>query len=338
MPTTLGEIADLIGAELDGDPATLISGVATLINAEEGHISFLSNRRYRSHLESTRASAVILAGEDKSACPVSSLVVGNPYLSYARVVSFLYPEPAFTPGVHELASVSATASIHPGAGIGAHAHIGDNVKIHENVFIGPGCVLEEDVSVGSNCRLTANVTLCRGTILGERVRIHPGVVLGADGFGIANDGGQWLKIPQLGKVVIGNDVEIGANTTIDRGALEDTVIEDGVKIDNQVQIGHNVTIGAHTAIAGCVGIAGSTHIGRRCMIGGGAGISGHIEIGDDVIITAFSGVANSLAGPGVYSGAMASTDNKTWRKNIARFKHLDELARRLKRLEEKFDK
>ena len=199
-------------------------------------------------------------------------------------------------------------------------------------------MLEDDVTIGRKSRLTANVTLCRGTILGERVRIHPGVVLGADGFGIANDGGQWLKIPQLGKVIIGNDVEIGANTTVDRGALEDTVIEEGVKIDNQVQIGHNVTIGAHTAIAGCVGIAGSASIGKRCMIGGGAGISGHIEIGDDVIITAFSGVANSLTGPGVYSGAMASTDNKTWRKNIARFKHLDEMARRLKRLEEKYDK
>lgn len=338
MTTTLGEIADLIGAELDGDADAVISGVGTLLNAEEGHISFLSNRRYRNYLDSTKATAIILAQEDRDSCPVFSLVVQDPYLSYARVVRFLYPEPVFTPGIHERACISETASIHPSACIGAYTYIGNNARVHENVFIGPGCVLEDNVIVGQKTKLTANITLCHGTTLGERVRIHPGVVIGADGFGIANDKGRWLKIPQLGKVVIGNDVEIGANTTIDRGALEDTIIEEGVKIDNQVQIGHNVIIGAHTAIAGCVGIAGSTSIGKRCMIGGGAGLSGHIEITDDVIITAFSGVANSLTEAGVYSGAMASTDNKTWRKNIARFKHLDELARRLKRLEEKLDK
>ena len=338
MTITLGEIAELIGAELDGDADSVISGVGTLLNAEQGHISFLANRRYRSYLDRTRATAVILKEEDKSNCPVFSLVVHDPYLSYATVVRFLYPEPDFNPGIHELAYVNETANIHSTAYIGAHSCIGNNVTVGEEVYIGPGCVIEDNVTVGRRSRLTANITLCHGTIIGERARIHPGVVIGADGFGIANSNGQWLKIPQLGKVVIGNDVEIGANTTIDRGALEDTVIEEGVKIDNQVQIGHNVTIGAHTAIAGCVGIAGSTSIGKRCMIGGGAGLSGHIEIADDVIITAFSGVANSLTEAGVYSGAMASTDNKTWRKNIARFKHLDELARRLNLLEKKLDK
>lgn len=335
MAIKLGEIARAVNAELDGDPDCLITGAGTLKNAAAGELSFFSNRRYFPMLGKTRASAVVLSEADREHCPSYKLIAADPYLAYVKALHLLYPEEGLNPGVHPAAIVSETASIEAGSSVGANVVIGERVRIGGRVYIGPGCVLEDDVVVETGSHLVANVTLCRGVKIGERVRLHPGVVIGADGFGIANDGGRWLKIPQLGSVVVKDNVEIGANTTVDRGALEDTVIGEGVKIDNQVQIGHNVVVDEHTAIAGCVAVAGSVHIGKRCMIGGLSALSGHIDVADDVIITGMSGVSNSIKEAGVYSSGIPATDNRLWRRNITRFKHLDELARRVKALEDK---
>ena len=333
MPYTLRQLADEIQADLHGDAACTITGVATLQNAGEGDLSFLANRRYFPYLSTTRASAVILNQEDAKVCPVNAMIVTDPYLAYVKAVRFMYPGQAVVAGISERASISKNAVISPTAYVGANAVIADGVEIGEAVYIGPGCIIGEYVRIGSHSKLVAGVTLSSRVQIGQRGLIHPGVVIGADGFGIANDHGKWLKIPQLGSVVIGDDVEIGANTTIDRGAIDNTVIEDGVKIDNQVQIGHNVVIGAHTAIAGCVAIAGSVTIGRHCMIGGLSAISGHIKITDNVTITGMSGISNSIKEPGVYSAGLNIMENRLWKKNVVRFKYLDELFRRLKKLE-----
>ena len=335
MAYTLREIAKLIDAELRGDPECEIKNVGTLENASTGEISFLSNNRYIHFLKSTKASAVILKAENLDACPVHALIMDNPYLGYANVVRLLYPGAVTEPGIHASTDIHSTANIHPTAHIGPYVSIGCNAIISANVYIGPGCVIGNEITIGTNTRLIANVVLSDGVEIGERGILHPGVVIGADGFGIANDNGKWLKIPQVGGVKIGNDVEIGANSTIDRGALGNTIIEDGVKIDNQVQIGHNVHIGEHTAIAGCVGIAGSARIGKRCMIGGAVGISGHLEIVDDVTIMAMTGVANSIKTPGVYASGVPAMDVKTWRKNIVTYKHLYALNSRVNKLENK---
>ncbi|MEX2524803.1 MAG: UDP-3-O-(3-hydroxymyristoyl)glucosamine N-acyltransferase [Gammaproteobacteria bacterium] len=335
MPVKLGEIAEAVDAELDGNSECLISGVGTLKNAKAGELSFFSNRRYFSFLGTTEASAVILSAADGQACPANKLIVADPYLAYVKAVRFLYPETGFQPGCHEAAVISTSATVDPGACIGANTYVGEHVTVGKDVYIGPGCIIESNAVIDEGSCLVAGVTICHDVRIGKNVRLHPGVVIGADGFGIANDNGRWLKIPQLGSVVIHDDVEIGANSTVDRGALEDTVVGEGVKIDNQVQIGHNVIIGDHTAIAGCVGVAGSVHIGKRCMIGGLSALSGHIDIADDVIITGMSGVSNSIREAGVYSSGIPATDNRLWRRNITRFKHLDELARRVKALEEK---
>lgn len=333
MPFKLQDLASTIGAELSGDPDCEIRGVATLQNASEGELSFFSNRRYFQHLKVTRASAVILSPDDVNDCPVNSLVCVNPYIAYAKAANMIHPQEQPPGGRHQSAVIDESTVIPSTAFIGANSYIGKDVTIGDGVYIGPGCVLQDNVSVAEKCHLTANITLCRGVTVGSHALFHPGVVIGADGFGIANENGQWLKVPQLGSVRIGEHVELGANTTIDRGALEDTIIEDGVKIDNQVQIGHNVVIGENTAIAGCCGIAGSTRVGKRCMIGGMSAINGHIEICDDVIITGMSGVANSIKKPGMYSSAISITETKLWRKNMVRFKHLDEIARKVTKIE-----
>ena len=338
MAVTLGELAEQVGAELHGDALCRIDNVATLQNAGKGSISFLANPRYRKHLLNTSASAVILTAEDLEACPAAALVTSNPYACYARVARLLQPLDSWKPGIHASATVSDKAEIAASAWIGPQAVIGDGVIVGENVFIGPGCVLEHDVLVGDDSRLSANITLCHAVQIGKRALFHPGVVIGSDGFGIANDEGRWVKVPQLGSVRIGDDVEIGANTTVDRGALEDTVIEDGVKLDNQIQVAHNVVIGAHTAVAGCVGIAGSARIGRHCSIGGNAGILGHLEIVDNVHITAKSLVTHSIREPGLYSSGVPLQVNRDWRRNSVRFKQLDDLARRLRRIEKALDK
>lgn len=335
MGVTLSQLAALLGADLRGDPQIVIHHVAPLETARTGDLSFLANRRYARHLGSTRASAVLLTQTDQPMCPVSSLVLDNPYLGFARAASLLTPKKSIAPGVHERAWVSPQAEVDVSVAIGPQAVVEAGARIGRDSVIGPGCIVCEGVSLGEQSTLVANVTLCRDVRVGARALIHPGAVIGADGFGIANDDGAWVKVPQMGRVVIGVDVEIGANTTIDRGALEDTVIGDGVKIDNQVQIGHNVTIGDHTAIAGCAGIAGSARVGKRCTLGGGVGIGGHLEIVDDVHLTGATLVHSSITTPGIYSSGMVAQDNATWRKNTARLRRLDEMARRLRTLEER---
>ncbi len=338
MPATLGEIAEEIDAELEGDPGCKITNVAALHDAGAGYLSFLANRRYYPFLKTTRASAVVLAEGDAPGCSTAKLVSSDPYLSYAKAARFLNPPVDFNPYIHPSAVVYENVNIPAGCFIGANSVIGKDVSIGDKTYIGPGCVIGEKVVIGSHCRLHANITLLNRIEIGERVVIHPGVVIGADGFGIANDGEEWLKIPQLGSVIIRDDVEIGANTTIDRGALGNTMIEAGVKIDNQVQVGHNTKIGAHTAVAGCVGFAGSVKVGKRCMIGGASAIAGHIEIADDVVITGMSGVSSSIKKAGVYSSGITITDNKTWRKNMVRFKQLDKIVKRFFELENNIKK
>ncbi len=335
---TLGELAERLGARLHGEGGVRLARVATLSNAESDCLSFLANRRYRPQLRATRAGAVVLDEEFLEDCPVPALVMSNPYLGYARAAALLNPSPAPPSGVHPAASVDRGARVASSAWVGPGAVVERNAHIAEGAFLGPGCVVGEATTVGEASRLVANVTLCAGVCVGSRVLIHPGVVIGGDGFGIANDEGVWEKVPQLGGVRIGDDVEIGANTTIDRGALEDTVIEEGVKLDNLIQVGHNVRIGAHTAIAACVAIGGSARIGRRCTIGGAASLAGHLEIADDVHLTATSAVPNSILEPGVYSSGMPVQENRAWRKNVIRMRHLDDMARTLKELSNRLER
>ena len=337
MGYSLRDIAEELGAQVHGDENCRIDRVATLADAEPGGISFLANRRYRSQLLTTRASAVILEAEFLSSCPVSALVVSNPYLGYARVAALLAPEQPVPAGIHPSAYVSDRATVDASACIGPQAVVENQASVGARSHIGPGCVIDRGATIGDDCTLKANVTICHHVRIGDRALLHPGVVIGADGFGIANNGGVWVKVPQLGAVVIADDVEVGANTTIDRGALGDTVIEEGVKLDNLIQIGHNVRIGAHTAIAAGVAIGGSATIGKRCTIGGAASVAGHLELADDVHLTATSAVSKSISEPGLYSSGMPIQDNRTWRKNIVRLRQLDEMAKRLKDLEKKLD-
>ncbi|MGH8413640.1 MAG: UDP-3-O-(3-hydroxymyristoyl)glucosamine N-acyltransferase [Gammaproteobacteria bacterium] len=335
MERTLAELAERCGATLRGDGSTRVHGVGTLTHAGPGTITFLSNPHYRHYLSGTKAAAVILASADADSCPVPALISANPYLVYARVATLLAPRPPLRKGVDAGARVHPAARVSTEAWIGPGAVVEEGAEIAVGASIGPNCVVMAGAQVQEHSWLVANVTLCHGVHIGKRALIHPGVVIGADGFGIARDDGQWVKVPQLGSVLIGDDVEIGANTTIDRGALEDTVIGNGVKLDNLIQIGHNVRIGEHTAIAGCAGISGSAIIGRRCMLGGAVGVVGHIEICDDVTVTGMTVVSHSIREPGVYSGSLPMDTAAQWRKNSVRFRQLDELARRLIAIEKK---
>jgi len=333
--TTLGEIAVVAGARLRGcDAATVITGVAPLNRAEPGQLSFLTHARYRPFLTATRAAAVILSPRDAADFPVPALVASNPHVAYALAAALFEPAAESRRGIHPTAWVSPTAHIAADAWIGPHCTVEAGAIVEAGVIVGPNCVIGEQAVLGAGTRLVAQVTLCHRVRLGCRVLGHPGAVIGSDGFGLALDrDGRWLKVPQLGGVCIGDDVEIGANTTIDRGALEDTVIEEGVKLDNQIQVAHNVRIGAHSALAGCVGIAGSARIGRHCMLGGGVGIAGHLEIADGVQITGMSLVTQSISEPGVYSSGLAVEPNRLWNKISARLRRLDEMFRRLAALE-----
>lgn len=337
MSYRLGEVAEHIGAGLLGDPDVIIDRVAALDVAGPSAVTFLSNRRYRPYLERTRAGAVILAPEFADACPVPALVLDNPYLGYARAATLLSPPVEATPCIAASAIIDPGASIAPDASVGHHCVVEAGASVGAGTSLGAGSYLGRDSSIGPRGRIAARVVVCQGVHIGARAIIHPGVVVGADGFGIANDDGVWVKIPQFGGVRIGDDVEIGANTTIDRGALGDTVIENGVKLDNLIQIGHNVHIGAHTAIAACVAVGGSAHIGRRCRIHGAVSIAGHLEIADDVHLTATSAVPNTIREAGVYSSGMPIQENRVWRRNITRLRHLDDLARRLRAVERKLD-
>lgn len=332
---TVAELARRCGAKLQGGGKAEISAIAPLDQAEPGAISFLNDAKYRQHLQDTRASAVILHEKDAALCPVDALVTDEPYLVYARVAALLFPDSVVEGGRDASARISERAEVHPSAWIGPQAVIEPGARIGERVFIGPGCVIGADCVVGDDSRLVATVTLCRGTQLGRRNLIHPGAVIGSDGFGLANDSGRWIKVPQLGCVRLGDDVEVGANTTIDRGAIGDTVIADGVKLDNQIQVAHNVCIGEHTAIAGCVGIAGSTRIGRHCTVGGGVGISGHLTIGDDVHFTGQTLVTRSITEPGSYSGNLPVMPSRKWRRAVVLIRRLDGMMQRLLALEKR---
>ena len=326
---TAAEIADRYSLGLRGDGEVRVHGVGTLANATEGQLTFLANPRYRSQLAASTASVVVVREADADAAPHTALIAKDPYTAFARIASLFETHPAREPGIHASSVIHASATVAASAHVGPFVTIGANSTIGEGCVIGPGCVIGEDCCIGDGSELIARVTLVTRVRLGARVRIHPGSVLGADGFGLAMDAGHWIKVPQLGGVIVGDDCEIGANTCIDRGALGDTVLEEDVRLDNQIQIGHNVHIGAHTAMAGCSAAAGSAKIGRYCLIGGAAGVLGHLEICDKVTITAMSLVTSSIREPGEYSSGTPLTDNRSWRKNAARFKQLDSLARRI---------
>lgn len=329
----LGELAEVLGLELHGDAQASISGVATLSQAGPNQASFLANPAYRADLRSSRAGVVVVRAEALRDCPGNALISANPYADWARLIALLMPCPQRPAGIHPSAVIAEDAQIAASASIGPLSSIAAGVQIGERVVIGAGCVIDEGVQIGEDSLLVAKVYIGAQACLGMRVTCHPGVVIGADGFGLAMDSGHWCKVPQIGSVRIGDDCEIGANTTIDRGALDDTVLEEDVRIDNQVQIAHNVRIGAHTAIAGCVGIAGSTRIGRYCMIAGASGIGGHLDICDSVIITAMSTVLDSIDQPGEYGSGIPARAHGRWKRLLVRLGQLDDWAGRLKRLE-----
>jgi UDP-3-O-[3-hydroxymyristoyl] glucosamine N-acyltransferase len=330
----LEEIAQKINAEVRGDPYCLVERAEPLASAGPSAITFLANAQYRHFLAETQAAAVILSAQYAEECPTNALIVANPELAFAQLLGLLYPAPKSTPGIHSSAVIGSNCNVDPSVSIGPNCVIEDGVIIGANSLIAAGVFIGRNTRIGADCHLYPRVTLYHEVILGDRVIIHSGAVIGADGFGLAHDGRQWIKIPQIAGVSIGNDVEIGANTSVDRGALKPTVIGHGVKIDNLVQIAHNVKIGNHTAIAGCAAIAGSTEVGSHCMIGGAVCINGHIKISDGVILTGSSVVAHSIDAPGVYSSGVAVQKNSEWRRNMIRFQQLDDMAKRLRRLEQ----
>jgi UDP-3-O-[3-hydroxymyristoyl] glucosamine N-acyltransferase len=320
---SLGELAVRFGLTLRGEPELKVRSVATLSRAEPGSLSFLANSRYRRQLEITRATAVVVGAADEAHCPVAALIHPNPYLAYARIALLLHPTSSPAQGKHPSAVIGSGARIAASASIGPLAVIEDGAEIGDRVSIGPGCIVQRGARVGADSVLVSRVNLYPGVTVGERCILHAGAVVGADGFGFAQNSGSWVKVPQVGSVRIGDDVEIGANTTIDRGAIDDTVVENGVKLDNQIQVGHNVVIGAHTAIAGCTGISGSAVIGQRCMIGGMVGIAGHLTIADDVMVTGCSLVSASIKKPGSYSSGMPTVETRLWRRMVAHLRRLD---------------
>ncbi len=334
---TLAEIADLLGGRILGDPAVEIEQVGTLETAGPGRISFCANPRYRKLLKTTAASAVVVGDRDRGAFDGPQIVADNPYAYFARVAALLNPVPDPQASRSAAAIISESADLDPSARIDAHAVIEAGVRIGPRTSIGAGSFVGEGAHIGAGCTLHPRVTIYPGVTIGDNVILHAGVVIGADGFGIAREGEAWRKIPQIGSVRIGNDVEIGANSTVDRGAIDDTLIGDGVKLDNQIQVGHNVRIGSHTAIAGCVGIAGSARIGARCTIGAAALILGHLEIVDDVNVSAATVVSHSIRAPGTYTGVFPMDENGAWIRNAVQIRHLDELARRLKAIERKLE-
>jgi UDP-3-O-[3-hydroxymyristoyl] glucosamine N-acyltransferase len=332
---TLAELTDGLEIDIKGDPHCLISGVSTIQSAQPGHITFLTNAHYRKHLPETKASAVILSTNEASDCRVNAIISRNPYFIYAKIAERFSTVQTTQPGIHTSSVIGDNADIHPTASVAAHCVVGANVRIGAGVVIGPGCYIGDDVTIDNNTILDARVTIYSRVTIGKRVRLASGVVIGCDGFGFANQHGQWHKVPQLGSVEIADDVDIGANTTIDRGAIENTVIEAGVKLDNLIQVGHNVKIGAHTIIAGCVAIAGSATIGKGCMIGGTTAIAGHVSIADNVICTGMTSVTKSITESGMYSsGIVGAVPNIEFRKNNARFYRLDSLMKRVKQLEQ----
>lgn len=336
MHYSLAELANHVDGELSGDENLMITHLSTLEQAQQGSLSFFHNEQYRNQLRNTNASAVILNPKNRSLTSQAAILVDNPYYAYAKIAQLFEYKPAQPKQfIHPTAQIGQNCDIAATAIIGAFAVIHDNVTIGDETRIKSHSTIGEGCCIGSHCLLEANVHIQHHVKLGDRVTLASGVVVGCEGFGHAWHEGQWHKVPQLGSVIIADDVDIGANTTIDRGALQDTVIGQGVRLDNQIQIGHNVQIGDYTVVAGCVGVAGSTQIGRHCMIGGGAGISGHLTLTDNVILTGMSMVTQSIYEAGVYSSGTGLQDNRTWRKNVVRFRYLDKLYRQVKGLEKK---
>ncbi len=335
---TVAELQARLGGVIQGDPSVRLVGAASLQRAGTDQLGFALGKKQLEAARASAAGALIIGPELADALPGRTcLVAAHPHATFARALALLYPPAAAEPGVHPSASVHASARIGAGVSIGPGCVIGADVTIGERCRLGPHCVLGEGVRLGADCLLHAHVTVCHGCLLGERVILHPGCVIGSDGFGNALEDGRWVKIPQIGRVVIGDDTEIGANTTIDRGTLDDTVIGSGVRIDNLVQIAHNCVIGDHTAIAGCAGIAGSTKIGRHCMIGGAAMILGHIEIGDHVTVSGASFIGKSIRQPGVYTSTQPHMPHAEWLRNAAQLRHLDEMRERIRALERRLD-
>lgn len=336
---TLQDIVRTLGGEVLGDATTRVDKIGTLDGADAASMTFLTHERFLPELRKTRASAVVLAAAQRDATQLPRIVCANPHAYFARLTALLHPATTESAGAHATASVDASASLGKGVSVGAHAVVGRHVRIGAGVHIGANGYVGDGVCIGAGTRLWPGVVIYHGCEIGERVILHAGVVIGADGFGNAwedsGDGGHWVKVPQVGRVVIGNDVEIGANTTVDRGAIDDTVIEDGVRLDNLIMIAHNVHVGAHTAIAACTGIAGSTRIGRYCRIGGAVGIAGHLSIADHVEIAGKTLITKSINEAGSYSGGYPFEDTRAWRRNAIQIRHLDEMARHIKQLEKR---
>ncbi|WP_286232877.1 UDP-3-O-(3-hydroxymyristoyl)glucosamine N-acyltransferase [Thalassotalea sediminis] len=337
MSYTLKEIAQKIGATVQGDASCLITKLATLSDAQTGDIAFLSNKKYQQQLEGTKASAVILSADCAKDCPTNALVMNNPYYGYALVAQLLDTTPAPATGIHDRAVVEEGAIIGQNVSIGANAVIETGAMLEDNVCIGAGCFIGKNSKIGENTTLWANVSVYHHVIIGKNCLVQANTVIGSDGFGYANEQGKWIKIPQIGSVVIGDDVEIGASTTIDRGALGDTVIHDGVILDNQIQIAHNVTIGQGTAMAACSVIAGSTTIGKYCTIAGLVGINGHIEIADGCVFTGMTMVTKNIDKGGVYSSGSPCQPNKEWHKTNARIRKLDATNAKIKGIEQQLN-
>ncbi|MBI4741999.1 MAG: UDP-3-O-(3-hydroxymyristoyl)glucosamine N-acyltransferase [Betaproteobacteria bacterium] len=335
MGLRLEEIVARLGGTLVGDGSVIVAQVATLSAAAAGQIAFLANPKYRQQLQTTRAAAVIVPPQYSAETALPRIVYGNAYAYYARVVALLNPAPLRARGAHPTAV--AHSRVPPSASIGENVVVGAGVTLGENVTLYPGCVIGDGVAIGDDSVLYPNVVVYRDCVIGKRAVIQAGAVIGGDGFGFAKEGERWIKIPQIGRVVIGDDVEVGANTSIDRGALDDTVIGNGVKLDNQIQIAHNVTIGDHTAMAGCVGVAGSTKIGRRCTVGGAGMIVGHLDLADDVHISAGTMVTKSLRDPGQYTSIFPLEAHASWLRNAAQIKRLARLAERVAELEKKIE-
>lgn len=332
---SLLELARSVDGRLIGDGELGIAGVGSLQNGTSELIGFIADPRFLKLLPASNLAAVIVSPAIEAELDRPGIVVANPHLAFARIAALYDRRPRPLAGIHATASVAPGVEIPEDVWVGPGVVIEASVSIGAGSLIGPGCVIGAESSIGERCQLLARVILCHDVEIGSDCLIHPGVVIGSDGFGLALDGERWVKVPQVGRVVIGDHCEIGANTTIDRGAIDDTVIDNGVKIDNQVQIAHNVQIGEHTAIAGCVGIAGSASIGRRCRIGGNAGILGHLEICDDTTIMAKSLVTKSIQKPGIYSSAIPAADQSDWARQLGRLRQLDSLAKRVRQLEDK---
>ena len=339
MTYTLADLAIYVDGRVVGDGSARVTGVTTLEKGGEGCVSFLANPKYRRQVDATTASAVVVSEAVASDPTINNqidlIVVDNPHVAYAKLTHLFRSPLTIESGLAVSVHISTDVTIADDVSIGANVYIGAGTILESGVVVGPGCVLLGECRIGKNSALIANITVYPKSQIGEHVLIHAGVIIGADGFGFANENGKWIKVEQLGGVYIGDDVEIGANTTIDCGAIDDTVIESGVKLDNQIQIAHNVRIGRDSAIAACTGIAGSATIGQRCQIAGSVGILGHLSIADDVVIMAKTLVTKSIKSAGLYAGAAPFQPHAQWQKSYARTKQLDALAHRIRALEKR---